>query len=55
MTKGGDSAGSGSRFGPQRLAQFATRWPRRVLAVWGVAVLASLGLTGTLLGLGPDL
>ena len=52
MTKVGDRAGSGSRFGPQRLAQFATRRPRRVLAVWGVVVLVSLGLTGTLLGSG---
>jgi hypothetical protein len=31
VTKVGDLAGSGSRFGPQRLAQFATRRPRRVL------------------------
>ena len=52
MTKVGDRADSGSRFGPQRLAQFATRRPRRVLAVWGVVVLVSLGLTGTLLGSG---
>jgi DNA-binding transcriptional LysR family regulator len=47
-----DPRGSGSRFGPQRLAQFATRRPRRVLAVWGLVVLVSLGLTGTLLGSG---
>jgi putative drug exporter of the RND superfamily len=33
-------------FGPSRLAEFATRWPRRVLAVWGVLVLVSLGLVG---------
>ena len=52
MTKVRGSAGSGSRFGPQRLAQFATRRPRRVLAVWGVVVLVSLVLTGTLLGSG---
>ena len=41
-----------SGFGPQRLAEFATRRPGRVLAVWGVVVLVSLGLTGTLLGSG---
>jgi putative drug exporter of the RND superfamily len=52
VTEVRDRAGSGSRFGPQRLARFATRRPRRVLAVWGVAVLVSLGLTGTLLGSG---
>ena len=39
-------------FGPRRLAEFATRRPGRVLAVWGVVVLVSLGLTGTLLGSG---
>ena len=43
MTDVGDPAGSESRVGPQRLAQFATRRPRRVLAVWGVAVLVSDG------------
>src|SRR5947208_3951435 len=32
--------------GPSRLAEFATRRPRRVLAVWGVLVLVSLGLVG---------
>ena len=47
-----DPSGRGSRLGPQRLAEFATRRPRRVLAVWGVVVLVSLGLTGTLLGSG---
>jgi RND superfamily putative drug exporter len=43
---------SGSGFGPRRLAEFATRRPRRVLAVWGVLVLVSLGLIGALLGSG---
>ena len=52
VTEVGDLAGSGSRFGPQRLAEFATRRPRRVLAAWGVMVFVSLGLTGTLLGSG---
>lgn len=47
-----DPSGRGSRLGPQRLAEFATRRPGRVLAVWGVVVLVSLGLTGTLLGSG---
>jgi uncharacterized membrane protein YdfJ with MMPL/SSD domain len=47
-----DFSGAGSRFGPRRLAEFATRRPRRVLAVWGVLVLVSLGLVGTLLGSG---
>ena len=47
---GPDRTSSGSRFGPGRLAEFATRRPRRVLAVWGVIVLVSLGLIGTLLG-----
>jgi len=41
-----------SWFGPRRLAEFATRRPRRVLAVWGALVLVSLGLVGTLLGSG---
>ena len=45
-------SGRGSGLGPQRLAVFATRRPGRVLAVWGVVVLVSLGLTGTLLGSG---
>jgi uncharacterized membrane protein YdfJ with MMPL/SSD domain len=35
-----------------RLAELATRRPRRVLAVWGVLVLVSLGLVGTLLSSG---
>ena len=39
-----------SSLGPRRLAQFATRRPKRVLAVWGMIVLVSLGLIGTLLG-----
>src|SRR5437764_954494 len=39
-------------FGPSRLAAFATRRPRRVLAVWGVAVVVSLGLTAALLDSG---
>jgi putative drug exporter of the RND superfamily len=47
-----DPAGSASGFGPRRLAEFATRRPRRVLAVWGVVVLVSLGLVGTLLDSG---
>src|SRR4051794_28312706 len=43
-------------FGPSRLAAFATRRPRRVLAVWGLLVLVSLGLVSGLLdsGLTPD-
>src|SRR5688572_31758762 len=44
--------GSGSRFGPVRLAEFATRRPRRVLAAWGVLLVVSFGLAGTLLGSG---
>jgi RND superfamily putative drug exporter len=47
-----DTAGSGARFGPRRLAEYATRRPRRVLAIWGVVVVVSLGLVGTLLGSG---
>ena len=43
---------SGSRFSPTRLAAFATRRPRRVLAAWGVLVFLSLALIGTLLGSG---
>ncbi|MEA2169668.1 MAG: putative drug exporter of the superfamily [Solirubrobacteraceae bacterium] len=39
-----------SRFGPEGLAEFATRRPRRVLAVWAGIVIVSLGLIGTLLG-----
>jgi uncharacterized membrane protein YdfJ with MMPL/SSD domain len=45
-------AGRASGWGPTRLAAIATRRPGRVLAVWGVVVVASLGLTGTLLGTG---
>jgi putative drug exporter of the RND superfamily len=41
-----------SGFGPRRLAELATRRPGRVLAVWGVLVLVSLGLVGGLLGSG---
>jgi uncharacterized membrane protein YdfJ with MMPL/SSD domain len=47
-----DGAASGSRFGPRRLAEYATRRPGRVLAVWGAVVVVSLGLVGTLLGSG---
>jgi putative drug exporter of the RND superfamily len=39
-----------SGFGPQRLAELATRRPGRVLAVWGAIIVVSLGLIGTLLG-----
>src|SRR3954466_11954293 len=46
------AAPSASGFAPRRVAEFATRRPGRVLAVWGVVVLVSLGLTGTLLGSG---
>ena len=42
----------GARLGPRRLAEFATRRPGRVLAIWGVVVLVSLGVTGALLGSG---
>jgi RND superfamily putative drug exporter len=41
---------SGSRFGPRRLAENATRRPGRMLAAWGVIVVVSLGLIGALLG-----
>ena len=41
-----------SGWGPNRLAEIATRRPGRVLAVWGAVVVVSLGLTGTLLGSG---
>ena len=44
------AAGSRSRFGPGRLAEAATRRPKRVLVTWGVVVLVSLGLIGALLG-----
>jgi RND superfamily putative drug exporter len=43
---------SGSRFGPTRLANFATRRPGRVLGLWGLLVLASIGLIGALLSSG---
>src|SRR3954452_2361803 len=50
----GRSAGSpspgGGRFSPSRLANYATRRPRRVLAIWGGVVLISLALTAGLLG-----
>jgi RND superfamily putative drug exporter len=39
-------------FGPSRLAAFATRRPKRVLAVWGLLVLLSLGLVSGLLDSG---
>ncbi len=39
-------------FGPARLAEFATRRPRRVLALWGVILLVSLGAVGALLDSG---
>ena len=48
----GTDASPRPRFGPRRLAEFATRRPGRVLAVWGVVALVSLGLVGTLLGSG---
>ena len=44
--------GRSSGWGPTRLAELATRRPRRVLAIWGVIVIVSLGLTGALLGSG---
>ena len=47
-----DPASHASGFGPRRLAELATRRPGRVLAVWGVVVVVSLGLAGTLLGSG---
>jgi putative drug exporter of the RND superfamily len=47
-----DPTSRASGFGPRRLAELATRRPGRVLAVWGVAVVVSLGLAGTLLGSG---
>src|SRR5689334_20093767 len=47
-----DRAGSGSGFGPRRLAEYATRRPGRVLAMWGAVVVVSLGLVGGLLGSG---
>src|SRR3954470_1065662 len=33
-------------FGPARLAAYATRRPRRVLWIWGLAVLVSIALVG---------
>jgi uncharacterized membrane protein YdfJ with MMPL/SSD domain len=45
-------AGRSSGWGPNRLAEIATRRPGRVLAVWGLVVVVSLGLTGGLLGSG---
>jgi RND superfamily putative drug exporter len=44
------ATGSRSRFGPGRLAEAATRRPKRVLVTWGVVVLVSFGLIGALLG-----
>jgi len=44
------ATGSRSRFGPGRLAEAATRRPKRVLVTWGVIVLVSFGLIGALLG-----
>src|SRR3954451_9211385 len=49
---GNGDVGRVSGWGPTRLAAIATRRPGRVLAVWGVVVIVSLGLTGTLLGNG---
>src|SRR3954468_1640483 len=49
---GNGDVGRVSGWGPTRLAAIATRRPGRVLAVWGVVVIVSLGLTGTLLGTG---
>src|SRR5215217_8406004 len=43
---------SGSRLGPTQLAGFATRRPGRVLALWGLLVVASIGLVGGLLSSG---
>ena len=47
-----EAPASSSGFGPRRVAEFATRRPKRVLAMWGVVVLVSMGLVGTLLGSG---
>jgi putative drug exporter of the RND superfamily len=41
-----------SGFGPGRLADFATRRPRRVLTAWGMLVVVSMGLIAALLGSG---
>jgi putative drug exporter of the RND superfamily len=45
-------SGFASKLGPTRLAELATRRPRRVLALWGVLVVVSMGLTGALLASG---
>lgn len=37
------------RFGPRRLAMFATARPRLVLSVWGLIAVISIGVTGALL------
>src|SRR3954471_1562767 len=47
-----EAPASSSGWGPTRVAEFATRRPKRVLAVWGVVVLVSMGLVVTLLGSG---
>src|SRR3954470_12843589 len=47
-----EAPASASGWGPTRVAEFANRRPKRVLAVWGVVVLVSMGLVGTLLGSG---
>ena len=44
-----EEGGSGSGFGPKRLAELATRRPGGVLAAWGVIVLVSMLLIGALL------
>src|SRR4051812_17109447 len=46
---GSPTPGAG-RFSPSRLANYATRRPRRVLAIWGGIVFISLALTAGLLG-----
>ena len=40
---------SRSRFGPRRLAEFATARPRMVLSLWGLLALVAIGLTSALL------
>lgn len=47
-----DRPRSAWKLGPTRLADLATKRPRRVLALWGVLVLVSLGLIGALLSSG---
>lgn len=42
-------ASSHARFGPRRLAEFATARPRLVLSLWGLLALAGIGLTSALL------